>query len=96
MERLLRASADGRIEPLAEIGDIVQKGQAVATTGGVPVYAAMDGIVRGMLQAGVTVREGLKIGDVDARKDIKLCHTISDKARRIGEGVLEALKEYKK
>lgn len=59
-------------------------------TGGVPVYAQMSGIVRGMLQKGVRVEKGLKIGDVDAREKKELCYTISDKARRIGRGALEA------
>ena len=89
-ERLLRASGTGWMEPAAGIGDIVEKGQLTAYTGGVPVYAQMSGIVRGMLQEGVFVEKGLKIGDIDARKIEALCYTISDKARRIGQGVLEA------
>ncbi len=92
IERLIKASADGRMEPKASIGDIVNKGQVVAVTGGVPVYAQMTGIVRGMLQEGVEVSEGLKIGDIDARTLEKYCYQISDKARCIGQGVLEAIK----
>ena len=49
-QRLIRASADGIMEPVAEIGDTVEKGQLVAWTGKQPVYAKMSGIVRGMLQ----------------------------------------------
>ena len=41
------------MEPKAQIGDIVEKGQVVAVTGGKPVYAKMSGLVRGMLQPGV-------------------------------------------
>lgn len=90
-ERLLRASADGVIEPKAEIGDIVEQGQVVALTGSIPVCAELTGIVRGMLQPGVTVKKGMKIGDVDARQNKELCYTISDKARKIGRSVVEAL-----
>lgn len=90
-ERLIQASADGRMEPVAKIADVVKKGQLVAWTGGVPVYAKMSGIVRGMLQEGVEVTEGLKIGDIDAREIESYCYEISDKARRIGQGVLEAI-----
>lgn len=50
IERLVRASASGTMEPIAQIGDLVKKGQTVAMTGGVPVCAQMSGIVRGMLQ----------------------------------------------
>jgi len=92
MERLIRASASGILEPMVKIGDLVEKGQLVARTGGVPVYAQLTGVVRGMLTEGAQVTCGLKIGDIDARKDRTLCYTISDKARRIGRGVLDAIK----
>lgn len=39
LERLIRASADGVMEPKACIGECVEKGQIVALTGGKPVYA---------------------------------------------------------
>ena len=68
IERLIRASASGVIEPQVRIGDLVKKGQLVAVTGGVTVYAQMSGIVRGMLQEGVQVEKGLNIGDNDARE----------------------------
>lgn len=94
IERLIRAAAPGEMVPLAAIGDVVKKGQAVAVTGGKEVYAQMDGIVRGMLQSGVMVSENLKIGDIDARCEIDHCFTISDKARSVGGGVLEAVTRF--
>lgn len=96
IERLIKATGNGVIEPKAAIGDLVQKGQIVAITGGEPVYAKMDGIVRGMLQPGVHVTEGLKIGDIDARAKQEHCWTISDKARAIGGGVLDAVCGFEK
>ena len=96
IERLIKASADGVIEPKAVIGDLVRKGQIVAITGGEPVYALMNGIVRGMLQPGVQVTKGLKIGDIDAGAKQEHCRTISDKARAIGGGVLDAVCSYEK
>lgn len=91
MERLIRASADGTMEPVKYIGDEVRKGELLAYTGDEPVYAQIDGIIRGMLQPGVRVRKGLKIGDVDPRKNPALVYRISDKARKIGVGVCEAI-----
>lgn len=91
IERLIKASADGVMEPVAKIGDVVEKGQIVARCSGVPVYSRLHGIIRGMLQEGVPVKKGLKIGDVDARIQKELCYTISDKARKIGRGVVEAI-----
>src|SRR5699024_9692543 len=78
------------------IGDFVQKGQVVAVTGGIPVYAQMSGILRGMLQDGVNVWRGLKIGDIDARAERSHCETISDKARAVGGGVLEAAASFER
>ena len=96
IERLIRASADGIMEPRAKIGDIVEKSEVVALTGGKPVYAQMPGVVRGMLQSGVSVKEGLKIGDIDARAEVSHCYTISDKARAIGGGALEAVTGFER
>lgn len=93
-ERLLRAPADGRMEPVRGIGDRVRPGDIVAYTGGVPVRAAMPGMIRGMLQPGVSVTRGLKIGDIDARCEPEYCLTVSDKARAVGGGVLEAVSLY--
>lgn len=95
-ERIIRASADGYFEPVAEIGEVVKNKQVVALSGGEPVYAQMSGIIRGMLQSGVMVRKGMKAGDIDARCDKKHCYTISDKARAIGGGVLEAVDAYER
>lgn len=96
IERLIRAASDGLLEPKVKIGDYVEKGQIVAVTGGVPVYALMTGIVRGMLQGGIEVSKNLKIGDIDARAEISHCYTISDKARAIGGGVLEAVTGFER
>ena len=60
------------------------------------MYAKMTGIVRGMLQKGVAVEENLKIGDIDARCETGHCFTISDKARAIGGGVLEAVVQFER
>ena len=92
MERLIKASGDGLMEPVAAIGDIVEKGSVLAYTGGEPVYAQIDGVIRGMLQAGVPVKKGMKIGDVDPRKDESLVYLISDKSHKIGKGCVETIR----
>lgn len=90
-ERIIRASNDGIIKPVVSIGDFVNKGQVVAYIDGVEVLAEIDGIVRGMLQNGIKVFKGMKSGDIDPRCERNHCFTISDKARSIGGGVLEAI-----
>lgn len=87
IERLLKAPVCGKMKPVAKIGDIVAKGQIVAHIDNIPVKAGMSGMIRGMLQEGVIVKRGMKIGDIDARMEESLCYTISDKARHMGRSV---------
>ena len=76
---------------MVAIGDFVKKRDIVAYIDGIEVLAEMDGIVRGMLQEGIEVFKGMKSGDIDPRCEKDNCFTISDKARSIGGGVLEAI-----
>jgi xanthine dehydrogenase accessory factor len=55
------------------------------------VVAQIDGVLRGLLADGLSVMEGMKVGDVDPRGIRDHCFTISDKALAIGGGVLEAI-----
>ena len=90
-ERIIRAPADGMFEPLAAIGDRVEEGAPVARVAGSVVCARLTGVVRGMLPAGLAVKQGMKAGDIDPRCEARHCFTVSDKARAIGGGVLEGL-----
>ncbi|NFL34708.1 EF2563 family selenium-dependent molybdenum hydroxylase system protein [Clostridium botulinum] len=90
-ERIIRSITDGKILPVSKIGDYVKKGDIVAYVNETPVLAKLDGIVRGMLQKDVSVFKGMKSGDIDPRCEKNHCFTISDKARSIGGGVLEAI-----
>ena len=90
-ERIIRATDDGKISPVASIGDYVEKGDIVAYVNETPIFAEINGIVRGMLQKDVKVFKGMKSGDIDPRCEKDHCFTISDKARSIGGGVLEAI-----
>lgn len=91
VERLLRAPCDGIFHPILAIGDIVKAGQTVAMVDDQPVTAQIDGIVRGLLQDNVPVKAGMKSGDIDPRGCYEHCFTVSDKARAVGGGVLEAI-----
>lgn len=90
-ERIIRATSDGKILPVSKIGDYVKKGDIVAYVDRIPISAEISGIVRGMLQKDVSVFRGMKSGDIDPRCEKNHCFTISDKARSIGGGVLEAI-----
>lgn len=93
-ERVLRAPADGIFTPCREIGDEVQAGDVAATVAGEPMVCTISGVLRGLLQAGVPVRKGMKCGDVDPRGQKENCRQASDKALAVGGGVLEALLHF--
>ncbi|MCG4734698.1 molybdenum hydroxylase, partial [Casaltella massiliensis] len=81
---------------ICDIGDLVYKNQVIAKIengkNSVDVLATMDGIIRGIIRNNSKVKKNLKIADIDPRKsELKNCETISDKARCIAGGVLEAV-----
>lgn len=90
-ERILRAPCDGVWRTDYTIGAHVAAGETVANVAGVPVHAVLTGVLRGLLPDGTPVACGMKSGDVDPRDIPDYCKTVSDKARAIGGGVLEAL-----
>ncbi|HET7873882.1 MAG TPA: selenium-dependent molybdenum cofactor biosynthesis protein YqeB [Methylomirabilota bacterium] len=91
VERLLRAPASGRLAARAAIGERVDAGTVVGEVAGQPVRARIAGVLRGLLRDGADVREAQKIGDVDPRARPEHCFTVSDKARAVAGGVLEAI-----
>lgn len=90
-ERVLRSPKEGVFREIRHIGDIVEKGDAVAAVDDETIYAPLSGVIRGLLPTGTPVFEGMKSGDVDPRPIQTHCFTVSDKARAIGGGVLEAI-----
>ncbi len=91
-ERVLYAPDAGIIKVLQDIGSKVRKGEPVAAIGTTEIFAPITGLIRGMIRKQSKVAKGLKIGDIDPRIDeVENCYTISDKARCISGGVLEAL-----
>jgi len=90
-ERVIHAPAAGTVTVFKDIGSLVEKGEILARIGDVEVPSPLDGVVRGMIASDTKVSKGLKMGDVDPRGDPSYCHTVSDKARSVAGGVLEAL-----
>lgn len=101
VERVIHAPAAGRMRfvkdetgAAVDIGAIVRAGQTIARIGETPVSATINGVLRGLIREGYPVSAGLKIADIDPRPEqAAYCNTISDKARAIGGGVVEALLE---
>jgi len=91
VERVLRTMKKGVFRPQKSIGERVSRGSVVAVVDDFPVIAKISGVVRGLLRGGIGVKKGTKVGDIDPRGRKELCFTISDKARAIAGGVLEAI-----
>ena len=99
-ERVIHSPAKGILRNVRKITDVVSKGEIIGLveteTGHIPVEATLDGILRGLIRDGYLVTEGFKIADIDPRMDeLDNCFTISDKARCIAGGVLEAILQRK-
>lgn len=94
--RVLHAPADRVLDSSIEIGALLHKGDEIARVAGIAVLAPFTGVVRGLIQPGLAVSRGMKIGDLDPRCDSNLCFMASDKSLAVGGGVLEALLSQKK
>ncbi|MCS7280967.1 MAG: selenium-dependent molybdenum cofactor biosynthesis protein YqeB [Desulfobacterota bacterium] len=92
-ERVLRAPCSGVVKHVKKIGDRIKKGEIVMYVDKTPVFSEIDGILRGLIRE-IEVSENEKIGDIDPRMDARYLNTISDKARAIGGGVLEAILHF--
>lgn len=100
-ERVLHSPTAGMIRNRKRITDIVKRGEVLAVVeseeGKIFIEATMDGLLRGLIRDGFMVTKGFKIADIDPRmEEYDNCFTISDKARCIAGGVLEALLHLKK
>jgi xanthine dehydrogenase accessory factor len=89
-ERVLRAPCNGVFRPIRAIGDRVSSDEVVAYVDEAPIRSRLGGVVHGLLEPGMTVAAGFKVGDVDPRASREECFLVSDKALAVAGGVLEA------
>lgn len=99
-ERVIHSPAQGALKNIKHITDTVKTGDVIAVieneNGVTEVKATLDGILRGLIRDGYPVTKGFKIADIDPRaEEYENCFTISDKARCIAGGVLEAIMHLK-
>ena len=99
-ERVIYSPVAGILRNVCHITDTVKRGQTIAfietQSQKIPVTATLDGLLRGLIRDGYPVPEYFKIADIDPRgEEYNNCFTISDKARCIAGGVLEAILQRK-
>lgn len=94
-ERVIKAPVSGTVDALAAIGQRLKPGDPVLAISGVggwvQVNATMEGVLCGMIRPGLAVAAGEKIADLDPQGLPEHCQKVSDKARAVAGGVLEAL-----
>lgn len=100
-ERVIHSPAEGILRNVRTITDTVKKGETIAVIetpdGNISVEATLDGLLRGLIRDGYPVTKGFKIADIDPRaSEYNNCFTVSDKARCIAGGALEAILHLRK
>ena len=91
VDRVLRAPRSGVMKGLAPIGSLVRQGDVLLAINRLQVMAPFDGALRGLLHDGLRVDRGMKVGDLDPRREAQFCHEVSDKALAVGGAALEAI-----
>jgi xanthine dehydrogenase accessory factor len=90
-ERVLRSPVDGVFHTTAKIGQLVDENEEIARVAKEVIKAPFSGMIRGLLHDSLNVKKGIKVGDIDPRKDSRLFRQVSDKALAVGGGVVEAI-----
>lgn len=93
-ERVMHTPCAGVFRENAKIGDIVKKGDIIGYVDDEPLYASIDGKIRGLLHSGLVVPEHFKAADIDPRGEEVDHTTISDKSRAIGNSVVVAIDSF--
>jgi len=90
-KRVIYSPGTGNIEWFVDFGEIVEQNQVLGKIGEIEIKSHISGIVRGLISPKVNTVIGMKIADVDPRGKEVDYNTVSDKARCVGRGVLEAI-----
>jgi xanthine dehydrogenase accessory factor len=92
VRRVLYAPVAGTINWTVDIGDLVEADDVLGHIGSDhELQAPLSGLIRGLISPLSAVTSGLKIADIDPRGREVDHQTISDKARAVGRGALEAV-----
>jgi len=89
--RVMYGRSRGTFHTARKIGETVQEGDIIGHVDLEPVKATLSGVLRGLLHDGISVSIQTKVADIDPRGRVDYCYQISDKARAIAGGVLEAV-----
>lgn len=92
--RVIHAPVGGTVRWTQHLGALVVEGQTLGCIGDTELPAPLAGLLRGQLREGTRVPKGTKLADIDPRGAAVDPHLVSDKARCVARGVLEAVMEW--
>jgi xanthine dehydrogenase accessory factor len=93
-DRYVYAPAEGIFHTSLQLGQMVTAGQEVARIDEIPLYAPIDGMLRGLTHDCVPVAQKTKIIEVDPRGQQAQISGIPARPRRIAAGVLSAIRTW--
>lgn len=93
-DRYVYAPFDGIFRTRARIGDLVRQGQEIATVDSFALPAPLDGVLRGLTHSDVPVKVRTKVIEVDPRGNGAEVRGITERPRRIADGVLAAIRAW--
>jgi xanthine dehydrogenase accessory factor len=91
-DRYVYAPQAGVFRTTATIGDLVRAGDLLASIDAAPLYAPLDGAVRGLTHDGVPVSAKTKVIEVDPRGAAAVVAGLGERPKRIADGVLTAIR----
>jgi xanthine dehydrogenase accessory factor len=94
-DRYVYSPVDGKFTTEHQIGDVVEAGQEVARVSSIPLFAPINGTLRGLTRDGVPVLPKTKVIEIDPRIKNAQVTGIGERPARIAKGVLEAVQKWK-
>jgi xanthine dehydrogenase accessory factor len=91
-DRFVYALAAGLFRTECTIGQLVTDAEVIGTIDGVPIYAPLTGMLKGLTHDGAPIRRGAKVVEVDPRGPGEGIPTkVSTRPARIAQGILAAI-----
>jgi len=92
-ERFVYADRDSIWHTPVDIGTRVYKGLQLGSLGGTPVFAPIDGTLRGIVRDGLRVPANVKLLEIDPRGRHAYWNGMDERGRAIGSGVVAAVEQ---
>lgn len=92
-ERVSWTPTSGKFNSSVQLGDHVEAGDKLAFIGNKIITSEIKGIVRGVLQDGINVNQGVKAVEIDPRIDNQIPYQIADRSWNIAHGATTAVNE---